>query len=241
MSAMADPARSDAANSETAHTHVAPSDPTALGELRQELCAAGVRVIGLLGGIGSGKTLVAHQLAELGACMLDADQAGHEVLELPEVKQAVLGRWGSRVVLPDGRIDRHRLAEIVFSPSGEGVAHRRFLEQLTHPRIARRLVDEAKRRAREGLRVAVLDAPLLLEAGWDKLCDILVFVEAPQPVRLARVQARGWSAEELADRESAQESLDAKRRRADWVIDNSGSPQHTRAQIVQLWDRLVGR
>lgn len=215
-------------------------DCLGLEELRQELQNAGLRVVGLLGGIGSGKSLVARQLAELGACVLDADQAGHEVLESSDVKQAAIERWGTAILAPDGRIERRRLAAIVFSPSSEGIAERAFLQQLTHPRIARRLVAEAKCRSQEGFRLAVLDAPLLLEAGWDKLCDILVFVEAPWPLRVARVQARGWSAKELADREGVQESLDLKRRRADWVIDNSGSPEQTRAQLERLWDRWVG-
>lgn len=214
--------------------------PVALGDLPEELRTTGLRVVGLLGGIGSGKTMVAQQLAEMGACVLDADRAGHEVLELPDVKHAAVERWGSGILGPDGRIDRRRLAEIVFTPTSEGVAERLFLQQLTHPRIARRLVDEAQHRGREGFRVAVLDAPLLLEAGWDKLCDILVFVEAPRPLRLARIQARGWSIKEFADRESVQASLDAKRRRADWVIDNSRSPEQTRDQLVRLWDRLAG-
>lgn len=220
---------------------LANTDPVALGEVQHELRSTGLRVVGLLGGIGSGKTLVARQLAQMGAALLDADQAGHEVLELPDVKQAAVKRWGTGILDPEGRIDRRRLAEIVFAPSSEGAAERAFLQQLTHPRIARRLVDEAKRRASQGFRIAVLDAPLLLEAGWDKLCDILVFVEAPRPVRLARVQARGWNAKEFVDREGVQESLDLKRRRADWVIDNSGSPEQTREQLVRLWDRLVGR
>lgn len=214
--------------------------PNALGALPHELRTTGLRVVGLLGGIASGKTLVARQLAEMGACVLDADRAGHEVLEQPDVKRAAAERWGSTILGPDGRIDRRRLAEIVFAPTAEGVAERAFLQQLTHPRIARRLVEEAKRRAREGFRVAVLDAPLLLEAGWDKLCDILVFVEAPRPLRLARVQARGWSTQEFADRESVQASLDVKRLRAAWVIDNSGSPDQTREQLVRLWNRLAG-
>ena len=216
-------------------------NPLALEELQQELRNVGLRVVGLLGGIGSGKTLVARQLGQMGACVLDADQAGHQVLESPDVKQAAIERWGSSILAADGRIDRRRLAEIVFAPTTEGLAERSFLQQLTHPRIACRLVAEARRQAREGFRVAVLDAPLLLEAGWDKLCDILVFVDAPQPLRLARVQARGWSAKEFADREGVQASLDLKRRRADWVIDNSGSPEQTRVQVVRLWDWLVGR
>ena len=92
--------------------------------------------------------------------------------------------------------------------------------------------------AGSGCTVAVLDAPLLLEAGWDKLCDRLVFVEAPREVRLSRALGRGWSKEDFAAREEAQESLDSKRQRADVVVDNSGSPEHTQAQIERFWQSL---
>ena len=91
-----------------------------------------------------------------------------------------------------------------------------------------------------GVKVAVLDAPLILEAGWDKLCEKLVFVDAPPEVRLARALARGWNEEDFAARQAAQESLDLKRRRADVIIDNSGSPQRTEAQVEHFWHSLVG-
>ena len=86
----------------------------------------------------------------------------------------------------------------------------------------------------------MLDAPLLLEAGWDRLCDALVFVEVPRELRLSRALARGWSEEEFAAREVAQESLDLKRSRADAIIDNSGSPEETRRQVERSWRCLIG-
>jgi dephospho-CoA kinase len=87
--------------------------------------------------------------------------------------------------------------------------------------------------------VAVLDAPLLLEAGWDELCEKIVFVEAPREARLARARARGWGEEDFAAREGAQESLHRKRARADAIIDNSGSPERTQAQVEQFWASLI--
>ena len=86
----------------------------------------------------------------------------------------------------------------------------------------------------------MLDAPLLLEAGWDGLCDTLVFVDAPRPLRMARAVGRGWREEEFAAREGVQKSLDSKRARADVIIDNSGSPESTRAQVERFWHTLVG-
>jgi dephospho-CoA kinase len=107
----------------------------------------------------------------MGAGVLDADRAGHEVLCTAEVERAVRQRWGDGVFGPDGRVDRQRLAEIVFTPSKEGVEARKYLEQLTHPAIGERLREQAEQLQREGCAVIVLDAALLLEAGWDKLCD----------------------------------------------------------------------
>jgi len=199
-----------------------------------------MRVIGLLGGVASGKSLVGRQLADLGAGVLDADRAGHEVLKLPEVEAAAIQRWGGAVFGPDGHIDRRRLAEIVFADPPGGPRERRFLEELTHPRIGRQLLLEAAAMEAEGKPAAVLDAPLLLEAGWGKLCRVLVFVDAPGEVRLARAKARGWTEEQFAARERAQQHVDVKRRRAHVVIDNSGTSEQTLAQVERFWRSLVG-
>jgi len=197
-------------------------------------------VVGLVGGVASGKSLVAGQLAEMGAVLLDADRAGHEVLRLPEIEAAVRARWGDRVFGPDGHVDRARVAEIVFSPPPEGAVEREFLERLTHPRIAERLCDQARQAAKTGTKVAVLDAPLIFESGWDKLCTKIVYVDAPRLARLSRAIARGWTEEGFAAREAAQHPPDEKRRRADLVVDNSGSPQQTRVQLERFWSSLVG-
>ena len=204
------------------------------------VCCAPMYTIGILGGVASGKSLVTELLARMGAGVLDADRAGHEVLRMPEVERAVQERWGDGVFGPDGHVDRRKLAEIVFSPRQEGHEERRYLEQLTHPEIKRRLRAQAKRLESEGVAAVVLDAPLLLESGWDSLCDKLWFVDAPREQRLARARSRGWSEEQFAAREAAQESLDFKRQRADVVVDNSGSPEATRAQVARLWHSLVG-
>lgn len=198
-----------------------------------------MRVIGLVGGIASGKSLVARQLVELGAGWLDADRAGHEVLELPEVKQAIRDRFGEEVVGADGQLSRPAIGRRIFG--GNGVtADRQFLEHLTHPRIGELLARQAADLEAAGKEVLVLDAPLLMEAGWNNFCDKTVFVEAPREVRLGRARGRGWSDAEFNAREAAQLSLDVKRDRADVVLDNSGSPEATREQVERLWHSLVG-
>ncbi len=199
-----------------------------------------MKVIGILGGVASGKTFVAHALAELGAGVLDADGVGHEVLQTPEVEEFIRQQWGEGVFGKDGHVDRKRLAELVFGETSEAVKARKRLEQILHPEIERRLDGEAERMAKAGLPAAVLDAPLLAEAGWLRKCDLLVFVEAPRPLRLARAQQRGWSEKDFSAREGVQESLDYKRRLADWVIDTSRSPEHTRAQVERFWRSHVG-
>jgi len=199
-----------------------------------------MQILGLLGGVASGKSLVAGQMARLGAGVLDADRAAHEILRMPEVEQAAREHWGEAVFGPDGHIDRKRLAATAFAPPPTGPQERAFLEELTHPKIGRLLEAQAGRLAAAGVRVAVLDAPLLLEAGWDRLCHRLIFVDAPRQLRLARALARGWSEMDFAARECVQESLDFKRKRADAVVDNSGSPEQTQAQIERLWASLIG-
>lgn len=197
-----------------------------------------MHIIGILGGVASGKSTVAEQFVQLGAGLLDADRAGHEALRLPHVEAAARQRWGEAIFGADGRIDRAKLARVVFAHGADGQRERKYLEQLTHPEIGRLLSEQADALAAK-TKVAVLDAALMLEAGWDKLCEKTVFVEAPREARLARAMARGWDEEDFAAREGAQESLNRKRTLADAIIDNSGSPERTQAQVEQYWSSLI--
>ena len=182
--------------------------------------------------------MVAERLAVLGAGVLDADRAGHEALRLPHVEAAARERWGDAIFGPDGRIDRARLARIVFGVEPEAERERKYLEQLTHPEIGGLLGRQAETFEAAGIKVAVLDAALLFEAGWDEMCEKTVFVEAPREVRLSRALARGWTEEDFEARECVQDSLDRKRPRADVIIDNSGSAERTQAQVEQFWASL---
>lgn len=198
-----------------------------------------MQVVGLLGGVASGKSTVSQLLAEAGAGVLDADRAGHEALLLPQVEQAARSRWGESVFDVDGRLDRSRLAQIVFAPPPDGIRERRFLEQLTHPEIAKIIQRQADALAEEACPVAVLDAPLLLEAGWDRLCSTLVFVDVPREIRLSRALDRGWNSAEFTAREQAQLPVEAKRARADLVVENAGKLEETRRQVAQVWLSLT--
>ena len=130
-----------------------------------------MKVIGLLGGVASGKSLVAEQFRRLGAAVLDADRIGHEVLLLPEVREAIRKHFGDKVFGANGEVDRKSLGGLFSAPPPAGPRELTFLEQLTHPEIRRRLRDHVEQMARDGVSAAVLDAPVMLKAGWDKLCD----------------------------------------------------------------------
>jgi dephospho-CoA kinase len=199
-----------------------------------------LKVIGLLGGVASGKSVVAEQFCRLGAVLLDGDRAGHAVLRQAEVMAAIRERWGDSVFTASGEVDRRAVARRVFAPPPEGPFELAFLEKLTHPRIGEILRRQAEEAEAQGKPLAILDAAVMLKAGWNKFCNTIIFVEVPKEVRMARARARGWNDEEFNAREAAQEILNVKRKHADVTIDNSGSLERTKAQIQQLWPMLVG-
>ena len=198
--------------------------------------------IGLTGGIGSGKSLVAGFFRELGAAVVDADAIAREVMAPGgPAYDAVMRAFGSGVIGADGMLDRKALAARIFGDT----AARMQLNALTHPHIRRRLAEEAERlSAQRGVEVVVLDIPLLLETtdGRYLRLDGIVVVDATDEVRLARLSARdGLSPADTRMRLEAQMPLREKVARADWVIDNNGSPEATRAQVGALWETLLER
>jgi dephospho-CoA kinase len=200
-------------------------------------------VIGLVGGIASGKSFVARRFAERGGIVLDADRVGHEVLEIPDVRSVLRERWGDSIFDAKGEVDRAAVARRVFSRPPDGPKQLRFLEELTHPRIHARLAEFIHKAECQGAAPAlILDAPLLLEAGWDALCREIVFVDAPRQTRLLRAQAsRGWSESQFAARERAQWPVERKRARATAIIDNSGDTALTDAQVDHFWEQVQQR
>jgi dephospho-CoA kinase len=202
---------------------------------------ASVPVVGVVGGIASGKSFITEQLKRQGAVVISADQLAHEVLRFPEIKNAVREHWGERVFSGDGEVNRQALGQIVFSPPPDGPRELKILEQLTHPRIATIIREQMEALREQATATAVvLDVPLLIESGWNKFCDRIMYVDAPRELRVARAAARGWTEEDFARREATQESLETKRKLADVVIDNSGSPESAQAQIEHFWRSLGG-
>jgi dephospho-CoA kinase len=199
-----------------------------------------VPVVGLVGTVCSGKSTVARMMAEDGLEVVDADKIGHEVLEHPEVKIELRRTFGDDVFGPDGAVDRARLGRLVFGCQARldrlnEIVHRPMLEE----------IDRRVRRAAEraGGRPVVLDMALLIEKGLhEKYCDLLVFVDAPVAVRQARAQrTRGWSAEELVQRDAAQMAAELKRQQAGFVIVNSDTVEELHNAVRVLMDQIRQR
>lgn len=189
------------------------------------------RVIGLLGGIGSGKSTVARLFAERGVAVLDADRHAREVVQSPPVVAALVARFGAGILDTTGALDRAALARAAFADE----AATADLNALVHPEVRRRLLVELHR---SGNRPVVLDVPLLLESPLASLVGTWVFVEASDSQREARVAARNWPAGERQRREARQADLAAKRQRADYVLENSGSIDHLGRQVDALLQQI---
>lgn len=165
---------------------------------------------------------------------MDADRLGHQVLTETDVVTAIQSRWGIDV-LENGEVDRSRLASIVFGPDASAAIELEHLENITHPRIGF-LIREQLAMLGDNRQIAiVLDAPLMFKAGWDRLCDKIVFVDADNSIRRQRALQRGWDDDELTKREARQTPIGEKRARSTDIIENSHSRIETYEQAVALW------
>jgi dephospho-CoA kinase len=192
----------------------------------------GIRVIGLTGGIASGKSAVSAMLRELGASIIDADQVAREVVEPGQPALSEISRRFPGVVGADGRLDRAALGERVFRDD----ADRRALNAILHPRIQQAVLEKTRALADAGETVVIYEAPLIVENRIHERLDGLILVVVPREVQLARLMARnGLSREQAEARLAAQLPLDDKRKHATWIVDNSGTPEETRAQVERLW------
>jgi len=203
----------------------------------QPVMFANKPIIGIAGGIGSGKTYVARLFEEFGALVISSDDQVREAYRLPRVKQTLRSWWGDSVFLPTGEINRRAVASKVFGDPGE----RNRLEQLLHPLVAEaRDRVMAAHRGDEKIKAFVWDTPLLLETGLHQQCDAIVFVDAPLAERVARVKSqRGWDEAELLRRENLQWPLDRKREIADYVISNTAEANSVRDQVRQVFSQIL--
>jgi len=189
-------------------------------------------VIGIVGGVGSGKTTAARAFAEHGGFVIDCDAVGHELLDDDIVQNELRERWGESIFAPDGSVNRSALGKIVFSS-------KKYLDALNtilHPRIAARIAELViTAQADPKITIITIDAAVLFEAGWDKFCTHTIFVKAPLSQRIKRVaQTRGWSEQTLLQRESSQNSLDSKAARCSHAVDNCSTESHLKEQVIQL-------
>jgi dephospho-CoA kinase len=207
----------------------------------------GKPIIGITGGIGSGKSTVAKMFGELGCLVIDADEQVREAYQDPAIIQQLREWWGDEVVSRPGEVvggaaggvDRRKIAEIIFSDPGQ----RERLEGLLHPRVAelrqQRMVEAA---GNPQILAFIWDTPLLFEAGLGSGCDAIVFVESPFSQRLERVQqSRQWDEAELRRREKSQWPLDKKREISDYIIDNTANADHVRGQVSEVFFRILAR
>ncbi|MEZ0266917.1 MAG: dephospho-CoA kinase [Phycisphaerae bacterium] len=198
---------------------------------------AGKPIIGIAGGIGSGKSFVANLFAELGCLVLAADDQVRQAYADPAVRHTLRDWWGDTAFDATGAINRKAIAAIIFADP----AQRQRLEALVHPIVARLRDDAMQIAATDPAVLAfVWDVPLLFEVGLNDRCDAIVFVEAPLADRLARVRApRGWDDAELARRENLQAPLDKKRRMSKYIVQNTADVGFARTQVQAVLSEVL--
>jgi dephospho-CoA kinase len=193
------------------------------------------RLIGLTGGIGTGKSTVSAMLRELGAAVVDADEGARAVVEpgTPGL-QAVVEEFGPGVLAPDGRLDRAALAEIVFKDP----ERRARLNAITHPLVGVWAAQRTAEAIAQGARIVVHDIPLLFENQRQGQFELVILVYAPDEVAVRRLLDKGITEEQARARIAAQMPIDEKRRLADLVVDNSDGLPATERQVRELWGQL---
>ncbi len=211
---------------------------TDIPKLRRPRADDGLLIVGLVGRAGSGKSTVARAFAARGALVLDADRIGHEVTDRdPDVRAALLAEYGPAVYLDDGTLNRRLVATMVFA-SPAALAS---LNRLVHPRIIHRVRADVAAKLATGWRgVVVVDAALMLDWAFERDCDAILAVTAPEEAQVARlVASRGWSEADARRRLAAQKPNAYFAAAADEVIDNAGTEAELEQAALAALDRLV--
>jgi len=194
-----------------------------------------MKIIGLTGGIGSGKSTIASLLAGLGAVIIDADKIGHEVLDADiKAHEQVVAAFGKQILNPDGSVDRRELGKIVF-------ADRKALSRLNlimHPQIYRVVKAELEQYKKQGVKAVVIDAPLLIEASWTTMVDSVWVVTATEANVIKRLEKTGLSRDETMLRIHSHLTENERIRVADVVINNDYSSDELKQKVNKLWQGL---
>lgn len=198
-------------------------------------------VLGIVGAPAGGKSTVAERLVELGATWINADRIAKEVLERPDVQDDLKQHYGATIVDKDGKVDRVRLAALVFGD--DDASHRRldYLESRIHPETKKIITSQLFRCERRGDPVAILDVPLLYKSSWDRSCDEIWCVDADENIRIERARTRGWTPEQLQAREKKQLDIAEKKRLSTRFILNNGTRTELNETISTLWSSLLKR
>jgi len=193
-------------------------------------------VIGLVGGVGAGKSLVASEFASLGCALVDGDAIGHILLDCPDVQKQLRRRWGDTIFRKDGSVHRKALGQIVFGNPAALAALNAIMTERIGEVIEQKIAQAGQDPT---LPAIVLDAAILFEAGWDSLCTHVLFVDAPEPLRRQRAAERGLDEPAWRQREKSQISLDSKRTNCYGTLDNSSSASYLREQARRVFFQIV--
>jgi len=200
-----------------------------------------VPIIGIVGGIGSGKSSLARAFEDLGCVRLEADKVGHEMLARADVFAELVTEFGDGILGDDRRVDRPKLAAAAFASEQATRRLNEIVGGALWPEFRRRALEAADHAANE-TQAVVLDAALLYESESNDICDAVVFVEAPDDVRRQRVkETRGWNGQEVRRREARQFPLSRKRQMADFVLQNTAGLDHLRREARGILTRVRER
>ena len=194
-------------------------------------------IIGITGSVGSGKSLVASILAELGCAVIDADKLAHDILIQPETKKFLSKYLGSDIIKPDNTLDRKKIADIIF----EDIEKKKLVESYIHPRVIERqnhLIQ--KYQSEDRYKAIVIDVPLLIESSLKSICDFVIFVDSDFDIRADRVRkSRGWPKEEISRREKFLYPNYLKRSIADVIIYNNSTIDACKRQVEKIFSRFI--
>lgn len=191
-----------------------------------------MKIIGLTGSIGSGKSTVSKIIRETGISVICADEVAHQVVKVgTPAYQQIIQFFGKEILLPDQSINREKLGKLVFKDEGK----RKLLNSIVHPEVIKKMQQEIKNYQKNKAPLVFLDIPLLYESGLENICDQVVVAYAPETIMIERIKKRdGLSDQEIKNRITSQMSIEEKKKKADYVIDNSGNLTQTKKQIEKL-------
>jgi dephospho-CoA kinase len=195
------------------------------------------KIIGIVGGIGSGKSTVAAILGEMGFAVIDADEIAHKITEKKIIKKELQKKFGVDIIDKKGKIDRRKMAEVAFVSRKKAAQ----LNRIIHPPVLAKIEQLIKEYTRKPkVKAIVLDIPLLAEIGWINRCDKVIFVSCSRKSRLQRGKKKGiFNEKKIKNFEKFQFSIDRKRKIADNIIENNGNITNLRKQIARIFPKII--